>query len=127
MNEQAKRTGPRAPIEIQVEYEHLNALASDYTKNLSSGGAFIQTQEPLPIGTHCFFTLSIPFLNDPLRLEAIVKHHDAKDGEEGMGIAFVFASEEESRAFHVVLEKIMFDHLGEQLFNRLKAMKQMDA
>ena len=126
MNEQAKRTGPRAPIEIQVEYEHLNALASDYTKNLSKGGAFIQTEVPLPIGTQCFFTLSIPFLQDPLRLEAEVKHHDTKDGEVGMGIGFVFSSEEESQAFHVVLDRIMFDHLGEQLFNRLKAMKQVE-
>ena len=125
MSEQAKRTVPRAPIEIQVEYEHLNALASDYTKNLSRGGAFIQTETPLDIGTRCYFTLVIPALENPLRLEALVMHHEPKDDVLGMGVQFIFSSDEETQAFHTVLDKIMFELLGEQLFNRLKGIKQI--
>ena len=120
MTEQAKRVVARAPIEIRVEYQHLNALISDYTKNLSKGGAFIETSEPLAVGTRCYFTLEIPSFDEPLRLEAEVKHHDPVEDVQGMGIAFLFSSQEESAAFHTVLDKIMFDHLGETLFKRLK-------
>ena len=73
MTEQAKRVVARAPIEIRVEYQHLNALIPDYTKNLSKGGAFIETSEPLAVGTRCYFTLEIPSFDEPLRLEAEVK------------------------------------------------------
>ena len=124
MNEQAKRSVARAPLEIRVEYEHLNALVSDYTKNLSKGGAFIETNEPLAIGTKCYFTLTVPNMDETLRLVAEVKHHDALEDCEGMGIGFVFSSEAETAAFHTVLDKIMFDHLGEALFKRLKGAGQ---
>lgn len=124
MSEQAKRSVPRAPLEIRVEYEHLNALVSDYTKNLSKGGAFIETSDPMPIGTKCYFTLTVPTINDPLRLVAEVKHHDPLEDSPGMGIGFVFSSKEETDAFHTVLDKIMFDHLGEALFKRLKGAGQ---
>ena len=120
MTEQAKRMVARAPIEIRVEYQHLNALISDYTKNLSKGGAFIETNEPLAIGTRCYFTLAIPSFDEPLRLEAEVKHHDPMEDTQGMGIAFLFSSQEEAAAFHTVLDRIMFEHLGETLFKRLK-------
>ena len=90
---------------------------------MSRGGAFIQTETPQDIGTRCYFTLVIPALQNQLRLEAEVKHHEAKDSIQGMGVSFVFSSDEEAKAFHTVLDKIMFDHLGEQLFNRLKSIK----
>ena len=122
MNEQPKRNVPRAPIEIRVEYQHLNALAADYTKNLSKGGAFIPTETPLPIGTQCTFTLNVPTLSDPLRLEAEVKHHESSNDKEGMGIEFIFSSDEESKSFHVVLDRLMFEHLGEKLYNHLKGI-----
>ena len=124
MNEQANRSVPRAPLEIRVEYEHLNALVSDYTKNLSKGGAFVETSEPLAIGTKCYFTLTVPNMDEPLRLVAEVKHHDALEECQGMGISFDFSSQEEKDAFHTVLDKIMFDHLGEALFKRLKGAGQ---
>ena len=124
MEEQPKRSVPRAPIEIRVEYQHVNALAADYTKNLSKGGAFIPTDSPLPIGTRCFFTLTIPSLSDALRLEAEVKHHDLVENESGMGVAFLFSNEEEENAFHVVIDRLMFEHLGEQLYHHLKSSKQ---
>ena len=123
MESKTKRTGPRAPLEIRVEYQHLNALASDYTKNLSKGGAFIPTEEALPVGTQCVFTLGVPGMDTPLRLESEVKHNDALNGEPGMGIAFLFSDEDEEKAFHVVIERLMFEHLGEQLYNHLKGIK----
>ena len=124
MEEQSKRNVPRAPIEIRVEYQHLNALAADYTKNLSKGGAFIPTETPLPVGTRCAFTLNVPTLAEPLRLEAKVKHHDSAGDEPGMGIEFLFSSDEESSAFHIVIDRLMFEHLGEQLYTHLKSSKR---
>ena len=123
MEEQSKRNVPRAPIEIRVEYQHLNALAADYTKNLSKGGAFIPTDSPLPIGTRCTFTLNVPTLAEPLRLDAEVKHHDAAHDEPGMGVEFLFSNDEESNSFHIVIDRLMFEHLGEQLYNHLKGTK----
>ena len=64
------------------------------------------------------FTLEIPSFDEPLT--EVMKHHDLVEDVQGMGIAFLFSSQEESAAFHTVLDKIMFDHLGETLFKRLK-------
>src|SRR5438874_12286520 len=95
-----RRTAPRRPIRLRVDYERMNACFADYTKNISKGGTFIKTARPLPVGTRFLFALAVPALSEPVTLDGevtwVLAAEEARAGEEpGMGIRFLFASNEQ--------------------------------
>jgi type IV pilus assembly protein PilZ len=124
-----RRTYPRVPIELKVEYKKLNTFFADYTKNICKGGTFIRTQKPLDVGTRFLFKLYIPKLEEPLRLTGEVKWVVRKgeppppgvaaDHEPGMGIQFIYDAEERKQAVHSVVERLMIDSLGPLLYSKL--------
>jgi type IV pilus assembly protein PilZ len=119
-----RRTGPRAPIELKVEYKRLNSFFADYTKNISRGGTFIRTDRPLEIGTDFVFKLGIPSLPEPLVLTGkvqwvITPEQAAPDQEPGMGIGFVFESEAQRQRVLGVVERLMLEQLGQVLYDKL--------
>ena len=120
-----RRDGDRPAIELSVEYKRLNAFFADYTKNISRGGTFIKTEKPLPIGTEFVFKLSAPGTVEPLalrgRVQWILTEADAKaqDQEPGMGIGFVYATEAERERVVAVVEGLMVQSLGSQIYEKL--------
>ena len=119
----AEQKGPehrkeaRAPIELKVDYKKLNSFFADYTKNISKGGTFIKTARPLPAGTRFLFALAVPALSEPVTLDGevtwVLAADEARAGEEpGMGIRFVFASDEQKREFESLVERMMEESLG---------------
>ena len=127
------RRSPRAPIELKVEYKRLNAFFADYTKNISRGGTFIQTGKPLPVGTEFVFKLYVPTLEQALHIRGQVKwivepRADGKDlGTDadgtprvaGMGIRFVYTTEDERRHIEHLVERLMVDSLGQLVYSKL--------
>jgi type IV pilus assembly protein PilZ len=114
------------PIELKVEYKRLNTFFADYTKNISRGGTFIATQHPLPIETEFVFVLGVPELGEPLRLNGKVMWVTASDeaskaNPAGMGIEFLYASEQERRGIASRVEELMHAQLGATLTQRLLA------
>ena len=67
-----RRKAPRAPIALKIEYRKLNTFFADYTKNISKGGTFIKTEQPLPVGTRFVFTLWLPQREKPFELAGVV-------------------------------------------------------
>jgi type IV pilus assembly protein PilZ len=119
-----RRSDPRAPIELRVEYKRLNSFFADYTKNISRGGTFIRTDKPLGVGTDFVFKLGVPNLSDPLVLKGkvqwiITPEQASAEREPGMGIGFIFASDAEREAVETVVEKLMVDSLGPVLYRKL--------
>src|SRR5687768_1858653 len=112
-----RRGETRQPIELKVEYQRLNAFLADYTKNISRGGSFIQTDKPLPVGTEFVFRLIVPGLGEPLRIRGQVKWvvepvAGAEVGEApvappGMGIRFLYADEEDRRSLAERVGRLM--------------------
>ena len=126
-----RRTHPRAPIVLKVEYKRLNSFFADYTKNISRGGTFIRTKNPLSIGTEFMFNLVVPSLEDPLSIKGkvqwIVQPDDAaEDHDPGMGIGFVYESEAERAKIANVVEKLMVDSLGSQLYEKLMGPRRRE-
>jgi len=126
-----QRGEPRAPITLKVEYKRLNSFFADYTKNISRGGTFIRTGNPLSIGTEFMFLLAIPTLDDPLSLRGkvqwVVTEDDASEEEEaGMGIGFVYESEAERDKIAHTVEELMVDQLGPHLFEKLMRRTRED-
>jgi type IV pilus assembly protein PilZ len=119
-----RRAYPRKPIELKVEYKRLNTFFADYTKNISKGGTFIKTTNPLEIGTEFIFKLFVPTLEQPLHLKGrvqwIVNESELKEGRyPGMGIKFMFDSEEERKQLHSRVENLMIKSLGYHLSSKL--------
>jgi type IV pilus assembly protein PilZ len=119
-----RRSSPRAPIELKVEYKRLNSFFADYTKNISHGGTFIRTARPLGVGTDFVFKLGVPTLEEPLvlhgKVQWIVSPEDAgAEREPGMGIHFVFKNDEERAAVEATVEKLMISSLGPILFEKM--------
>ncbi|QQR88750.1 MAG: TIGR02266 family protein [Myxococcales bacterium] len=121
-----RRRSKRGPIELKMEYQSLNTFFSDYTHNISRGGTFIRTERPLPIGTLFHFILTIPNVEEPLRLKGRVhwrlKPKDCKDGQEpGMGIGFVYDDEVQRQRTIALVETLMTNSLGPLLYDKLVA------
>jgi type IV pilus assembly protein PilZ len=124
-----KRQHPRIPIELKVEYKRLNTFFADYTKNISRGGTFIKTPKALNVGTEFIFSLTVPGLGGPLRLRGRVMWV-IRDGEDppaeaeepyepGMGIRFIYESDEQKHAVLGQVERLMVNSLGPMLYNKL--------
>jgi type IV pilus assembly protein PilZ len=113
------RVHPRAPIELKVDYKKLNSFFADYTKNISKGGTFIKTKKPLPIGTQFRFKLSVPQRAAAFELlgEVVWATHEGEDA--GMGIKFVYSTDQQRGDFEVVVEQLMAESLGPELTHRL--------
>jgi type IV pilus assembly protein PilZ len=123
-HEDERRESGRAPIELPIEYDRLNALLSDYTHNISRGGTFIRTLRPLEVGTVLHFTIRAPELGEPLVLRGVVRWvvraaREREDRPAGMGIAFVYDSAEQRRAVEARLDRLMIDSLGQATFDKL--------
>lgn len=123
-----KRASQRHPIELKVEYKRLNTFFGDYTKNISKGGTFIRTTKPLEIGTELAFALSIPKLEQPVKLLGkvmwvIPEDRATEEAPAGMGIGFQWTSDEERLAFEEIVEKLMTEQLGEHLSAKLLGRK----
>ncbi len=124
---QERRNHPRTAIELHVEYKKLNSFFHDYTRNISQGGTFIHTPKPLEVGTELIFKLSVPEIKEPLcllgQVKWIVLQEDGSDLSErkapGMGIQFIYQSEENRLQVVSTVERLMKKHLGELVFAKL--------
>lgn len=118
-----RRENGRSPIELKVEYKKLNTFFADYTRNICKGGTFIRTRKPLEVGTEFVFKLVVPKLATPLALRGevkwVVREGEAAADEPGMGIRFLYASDEERRAIESVVERLMIDSLGQLIYSKL--------
>jgi uncharacterized protein (TIGR02266 family) len=86
-----RRRNPRAAVVLQLQYRNAGHLLVSYCTNLSRGGLFVPTLEPLPAGTQLTLELSIPGETEPAELQAEVRwvrHFDAAEGPAGMGLRF---------------------------------------
>ena len=122
-----KREDPRVPIELRIDYRKMNTFFADYTKNISKGGTFIKTEKPLDIGTLFLFQLVVPSLSEPVKIKGEVRWvrrpgdppSEDGDSEPGMGIKFLYASDDERQGFESLVEDLMRESLGEHLYQKL--------
>ena len=86
----ADRRLPRLPISVEVAYRTAGAFLMSYSINLSKGGIFLESPEPLPVGEHVSLRFDVPGVG-PLEVEGVVAwvRSGSQDGlPDGMGIQF---------------------------------------
>src|SRR5437899_9069606 len=84
------RRQPRLPISLAVEYRTAGAFLVSYSINLSKGGIFIESAQPLPPGEHVTLRFDVPGAGD-LEVEGVVAwvRTGSPDGlPDGMGVQF---------------------------------------
>ncbi len=87
-----KRASKRLPIRVMVEYDSTEDFLIDYTANVSIGGMFIQTNDPLELGTRFRLRFRIPDRRRVIETYGIVRWvvppGDAGPMVAGMGVQF---------------------------------------
>jgi type IV pilus assembly protein PilZ len=119
-----RRKDPRESIELVVRYQRMNTFFADYAKNISRGGTFVATAEPLPVDTEFVFSLGVPNLDDPVQLRAKVMWTTevaaATDSSPaGMGIQFQYRDGDERGRLESMIEGMIVEQLGERHAQRL--------
>lgn len=103
-----KRVSTRVPIRVQVEYESVDDFLADYSSNISLGGMFIQTDQPLDLGTRFRLRFKLPDRTKTVETFGVVRWVVPDDGTPGtvpgMGIQFDDLSSTDKRAVEKLLE-----------------------
>ncbi len=83
------RSFPRLPVHLQVRYQSGAELAQSFIDSLSTGGVFIRTSQPLPIGTDLLMDIHIEGADpEPIRVRGKVVWERLVGREDGMGVSF---------------------------------------
>ena len=106
------REHARLPIELEVRYGRLNSFFADYTRNISKGGTFIDTKNPLPAGTRFLFKLLVPGRGERFELAGEVVRAESGAPATGMAIRFTWSDQEARTTFEQAVEQLMSDSLG---------------
>jgi len=84
-----RRRSARTPVTIRVEYETVDAMFSEFTRNINEGGVFIETEQPLDMDEQVQLVFRLPGSPDPIKVTGRVAWVDsAETGTPGMGIEF---------------------------------------
>jgi uncharacterized protein (TIGR02266 family) len=55
-----RRRSQRAPVTVRIEYATVDALFSDFTRNINEGGIFVETEEDIPLDEKVELKLRLP-------------------------------------------------------------------
>lgn len=91
---QERRDHPRATLSlpVQLRVDGADEVVTYVTRNISSGGLFIETDAPLPIGTTVSLLIHVPSPDGQLQAEGTVVRSalpaEVGEGAPGMAIRF---------------------------------------
>lgn len=92
-------------VEVNEEFETIDEFIAEYVTNISQGGVFIRSKNPLPVGTHVNLKFSI-ILEDfeTIEGEGEVVRVDTSEENAGMGVAFTRLSGDSAALIERLLE-----------------------
>jgi len=85
-----RRRSPRAPARVRIHYGTVDALFSEFTRNVNEGGLFVETEHVLDLDEVVVLQFSLPETEVPVQARGrVVRIEPARDGTPGgMGIEF---------------------------------------
>jgi len=85
-----RRHSARAPLVVRIAYSTVDALFSEFTRNVNEGGLFIETENPPPTDTRVALQFKLPGSDVPLQARGRVAwvQSAGEDGPAGMGVEF---------------------------------------
>lgn len=106
----AKRQNDRLQHELLVAYRTVDGFITDWAVNISRGGMFINTRNPLAIGSTVRLIISLPDAAFPFDLTGKVirvsEFDNVQNQVPGMGIEFVDVDEEKQVRIERFVERL---------------------
>jgi uncharacterized protein (TIGR02266 family) len=106
-----RRTHSRTELILKVDYPTAEDFLADYTHDMSDSGVFVATSKPFSIGEQLTFDISFPGLLEPIRARGEVRwirteKEETDEEPAGIGITFLFSSEQEASDWRQLLQRI---------------------
>ena len=103
-----RRSSPRADFVVQVDYQTIDALFSEFARNINEGGLFVETDAPQPVGTHVELEFKLPGADRPIEVTGRVVRTEESDSSEtkGMGIEFENLNAEVRQQINEIIRKL---------------------
>jgi uncharacterized protein (TIGR02266 family) len=85
-----RRRSPRSPLVVRVAYATVDALFSEFSRNINEGGLFVETETPPPTDTRVSLQFQLPGCDEPIEARGRVAWIRAAsdEGPAGMGVEF---------------------------------------
>ncbi len=104
----AVRKEDRLTKTIALKFQNRQSFVNAYTANISSGGLFIRTDNPLPVGEQLSLQIEIPDVAEALKLrcEVVWTREKAENNKPaGMGVKFCESPDKDSEILKQYLSK----------------------
>ncbi len=85
-----RRRTERTPVTIRIEYSTVDALFSDFTRNINEGGIFVETDELIPLDEKVDLKLRMPGSNELVNVQGRVVRTEPATASSVGGIAIEF-------------------------------------
>ena len=107
---QKGRRANRLQHELLVAYRSMDGFITDWAVNISRGGIFINTRNPLAVGTTVRLIISLPDTAFPFELSGrvtrVAEFNNPSNQVPGMGIEFVDVDDEKRARIERFVERL---------------------
>lgn len=109
-----RRRSARAPVTVRIEYATVDALFSEFARDINEGGLFIETEEPLPLDTPIHLQFRLPGSTEPVRAVGRVVWTSPPEtqGRVGMGVEFESLASEDLRRIDALVHRLRVEPGG---------------
>jgi uncharacterized protein (TIGR02266 family) len=102
-----RRSSPRVALSITVSYRVESVIASAVCANVSKGGIFLRTMNPLPVGKRLRVRFRLPGSKREIDAEGVVAWSDQRAG---MGVQFLSLQHEEQAEIDGFVDRSFFSN-----------------
>jgi uncharacterized protein (TIGR02266 family) len=85
-----RRRSQRAPVTVRIEYATVDALFSDFTRDINEGGIFVETDEAIPLEEKVELKLRLPGSSEIVHARGRVVRIEPASPRSPAGIAIEF-------------------------------------
>ena len=103
-----RRRSERTPVVVRIEYETVDALFSEFTRNINEGGVFIETDTPAPLDSVVQLQFQLPGSRNPLKVNGRVVRMALEEEHEppGMGLEFEDLTEQDRTHIDALVQQL---------------------
>jgi uncharacterized protein (TIGR02266 family) len=106
-----RRRSLRAPVVVRIEYATVDALFSDFTRNVNEGGVFIETDCPAELDSVVHLRFRLPGTRENIKVAGRVAWIEpGADGQpQGMGVEFENLTEADRERINGIVLRLRAD------------------
>lgn len=96
---------------MRVTYATIDAMFSEFTRNINEGGLFIESETPLALEEQVQLQFRLPGLEDPFKVSGRIAwvREPGGDGPPGMGVEFENLDRDARRKIDEIVQGLRVD------------------